>query len=237
MTASMTPLTPEQHGHLKVVAQVTPSDYCGEQAIPVTAQEFAAVASQWPVVFLKHGQTGDFQAVALMGLNPGQNLYCQNNDWSLPYMPQAMRHRPFAVTRETPDSEQLIICIDESHPKVSAHQGEALFDSQGEQTPFLKQRAQSLVDYLHQIDATRWLVNFFKQHDLLITQELRVNDKEQSTKPIAGLYMVDEQKLKQLDDEVVNELRRRGFLGAIYSHLTSLHQIQRLTHDFIQYNR
>ena len=43
-----------------------------------------------------------------------------------------------------------------------------------------------------------------------------------------GIYLVDEQKLRELADEVILELQKRGFLSAIYAHLMSQNQVRNL---------
>ena len=45
---------------------------------------------------------------------------------------------------------------------------------------------------------------------------------------INGIYLVDEKKLNELSDEDFLDLRKRGFLGPIFSSLTSMHQVNRL---------
>ena len=43
-----------------------------------------------------------------------------------------------------------------------------------------------------------------------------------------GLFIVDEKKLSALSDEDFLSLRKRGFLGPIYAHLGSMHQVNNL---------
>ena len=46
---------------------------------------------------------------------------------------------------------------------------------------------------------------------------------------IDGLFTIDEEALEKLSNEEFQELRQRGLLPIIYSHLTSLQQIGRLS--------
>ncbi len=43
-----------------------------------------------------------------------------------------------------------------------------------------------------------------------------------------GIYIVDEKKLNSLSDEQLLDLIKRGLMPAIYAHLMSLQQVQRL---------
>jgi hypothetical protein len=47
-------------------------------------------------------------------------------------------------------------------------------------------------------------------------------------KNIAGCHVVNEERLGKASDETFLEMRRRGYLPAIYSHLVSLAQLERL---------
>ena len=42
---------------------------------PLVVQEFAAASQQFPIVFIKDLETGQFNTVALLGLKPGENLF------------------------------------------------------------------------------------------------------------------------------------------------------------------
>jgi hypothetical protein len=48
------------------------------------------------------------------------------------------------------------------------------------------------------------------------------------TRNVTGCFVVNEEKLNAFDDATFLELRRRGYLPAIYAHLMSLPQIERL---------
>ncbi len=45
---------------------------------------------------------------------------------------------------------------------------------------------------------------------------------------VLDIYLVSEQKLAKLANDEFISLRERGYLPAIYAHLGSLHQLQRL---------
>jgi hypothetical protein len=47
-------------------------------------------------------------------------------------------------------------------------------------------------------------------------------------KSLGGAYVINEERLNALSDEAYLELRSKQFMAVIYSHLTSLSQIERL---------
>ena len=71
------PLSFEKHGKLRLVEQTDFSDHREENLVPVVFQEFSALATEFPLVFVRNKKTGDFMPSALMGLDKGVNLYCQ----------------------------------------------------------------------------------------------------------------------------------------------------------------
>ncbi|WP_449359356.1 SapC family protein [Alishewanella longhuensis] len=66
-----------------------------------------------------------------------------------------------------------------------------------------------------------------KSLDLIKEQvlTLTINGEKRN---INGIHMVDDQKLNELSDEVFLELRKQGYLTAIYAHLMSLQHTQKL---------
>ena len=59
-------------------------------------------------------------------------------------------------------------------------------------------------------------------------QSMQVQDGAGRTYAMREFRMVDENKLKGLDNEVVGDLNRSGYLGCIYAHLISLGNVTRL---------
>jgi len=226
--SNITPLHNEVHKDIKVS---TPNDFSrfkAQHLIPVVVQEFSAMASEFPIVFVKNGETGQFLPVAMMGLTEGVNLYCQQKGFDSAVLPMNFQTAPFSLIKQNHESDEVTICIDTESNLIS-DDGNALFDDKGEQSDFLKQRSQFLIDMVSFSQQTMAITQLFNQKELLITQQLTV---KLADKPLTinGLYMIDEKKLNELPDEEFNELRTKGLLPLIYAHLTSIHQINRLAH-------
>ena len=103
---------------------------------------------EYAIVFTR--QAGDKVApVVVLGLRNRENLFVDGQDrWTAAYIPAFVRRYPF-VLAELP-GEQMGVCIDESFPGLNEQEGEALFDDQGGNTPFL----QNALDFLqrYQVD-------------------------------------------------------------------------------------
>ncbi len=58
--------------------------------------------------------------------------------------------------------------------------------------------------------------------------EVSVQAQSGAVNRYTGLYTIDEEKLKDLDAELVHELHEKGYLGIVYMMLASLGQLNQL---------
>ena len=72
-------------------------------------------------------------------------------------------------------------------------------------------------------------VKMLLEKELLMSKTLQLDLVGESGLNLSGIYAIDEEKLKGLNDESFLDLRQRGFLPVIYAHLTSLNQVYRLS--------
>lgn len=228
--SKVTPLNNKVHSQVKVNTTSDFTRFKTQHLIPIVAQDFAQMATEFPVVFVKNSETGQFLPVAMMGIKNGVNLYCQEKHWPAAVTPLGFSNAPLSLVKKSADSDEVIVCIDEDSNLVSTESGEALFDDNNEQTDYLKKRSEALLkvaEFTHQIQA---ISQFFAEKKLLVSRQLTVkleNEKEPFT--INGVYLIDEKVLNELSTEEFDQLRKQGLLPLIYSHLTSLQQITRLT--------
>jgi hypothetical protein len=81
---------------------------------------------------------------------------------------------------------------------------------------------------LQQMDhATREFVDYLASNDLLTPLSMRIASGDR-TRNVTGCFVVNEEKLNAFDDATFLDLRRRRYLPAIYAHLVSLAQVERL---------
>ena len=70
-------------------------------------------------------------------------------------------------------------------------------------------------------------VTFLVQNNLLTPLNMRVNAADQ-VRNITGCYAINEERLNNFSDAKFLEVRQKGYLPAMYAHLISLSQIERL---------
>jgi hypothetical protein len=221
------PLNPTAHGKLRVKGLANLQASLGQQILPLVVHEFPQAGNDCPVVFVKLAENDQFQAVQLLGLAEGENLMVDGDRWQGGYIPFILRGAPFRLMKTSADADQVTIGIDEDSPLLSEEEGEALFNADGTPTSYLEQRRDDLQRYVHHGQVTQAFVARLVELDLLVPQELNIELAGQKSN-ITGIYLVSEQKLRELDDEAVLDLNKRGFLLAIHAHLMSLGQARRL---------
>ncbi|MCC5851498.1 MAG: SapC family protein [Alkalimonas sp.] len=228
MTTKIVPLSKEQHQGLRVNFKQPFAHIATEHLLPVVVHEFGPTAAVFPIVFVKNNDSGNFQPVALLGLEQGQNLYLQDDQMQVSYVPLAARNYPFFLTPDPENDKQLTVGIDENSPRLGKDEGEALYTEQGEESELLQRAKQQLADFFDTSRATRTFVEKLTELNLLEGKTLTVQINGQK-REINGLFLIDEKKLNELTDEQFVELRKQGYLAAIYAHMLSIQQVQRLT--------
>lgn len=228
--SSPVPLKKDTHANLKVIESSDFRRYKDSHLIPIISQDFFSLSAEFPLVFVKRGQTEEFIAVAVMGLKDGQNLYCQSETWTAPVAPMIFGAAPFSIARADPQGDQLVILIEEDSPLVSQTTGEPLFKADGERTEYLQQRIDYMSKYAELSVNTQAICKFLAEKKLLATQQVQMQYRPNARRyNIDGIYTVSEEALNALSDEDFLQLRKQGLLAMIYAHLASLQQLRRIS--------
>lgn len=227
MTSSIRTLSYENHNQIKINHSNDLQHAKDQQVVPLIVHEFSRASAEMPIVFVKNSETGEFQAVALLGLSQNENLFYSEDKWLSSYLPALMTHHPFALMPSQNDENQLQMVIKEDSHLVSKTEGNALFDDEGNETEYLEKRKNSLGRYFENSQITKAFTKQLSDKSLLSQQNLSLELNGEKI-AINGVYLVDEEALKSLSDEDFLELRKKGFLAPIYNHLGSLHQLSRL---------
>lgn len=217
----------EKHAKTKISSVRPFSHIAQEHMLPVVVHEFVVAGAEFPVVFVKDQQTERFQPVVLLGLASQQNLMLVDDKWQAMYVPRVVRNYPLVLVQEAPESDRLMVAIDEASERVNEAEGFPLFNDDGSESEFLTVRKQQMGEYVDYAQMTQVFMEKLKSLGLLKEQVLTVTINEEK-RNINGIHMVDDQKLNELSDETFLELRKLGYLTAIYAHLMSLQHTQEL---------
>ena len=227
MFEHIVPVTPDRHKNKKVRNTTDFHFASGFHIAYITLHEFARAASIYPIVFLEDKAKDAFRPVVLMGLQSSENLFvAPDGGWCASYIPAMIRRYPFALGKAGTEGK-FLICVDEDSDLLSDTEGAPLFDEHGAPTQVIENVKNYLTE-LQQMDLlTADFNRFLVEHNLLTPLNMRVNTAEQA-RNITGCYVINEERLNNLSDERFLEMRTRRYLPALYSHLGSLAQIERL---------
>lgn len=227
MYQQLVPVSKDKHARKKVKRIDSFAFASRFQLASVMAHEFSRAAAIYPIVFVEDKEQGEYMPVVLMGIEEGENLYVDDSGrWHASYIPAVIRRYPFALAA-TGQANQFTVCIDEGSPLVTDADGNALFDDKGQPTEVVENAKKYLAE-LQQMDVlTRAFCRFVREHDLFTPLKMQVRQGA-AVRNIAGSFVINEERLGKVSDEVFLEMRRRGYLPVVYSHIVSLGQIERL---------
>ena len=195
----------------------------------VYTPEFAKAGTDYPIIFVKDPDTGNFFAGGMWGLEMGENLFVDNGRWLGGYFPASVRCYPFAVSPDPGNADRLLIGIYEQAEVVNDTEGNLIFNDDGSETDWMKEVKEFLVRVFQQEEMTRQFVKMLNDMDLLVPQTLTMkNAKDGTEKDVGGFYVVDKEKLQNLPDDKFLELRKGGAIEVIYAHLMSLDSLDKL---------
>ena len=120
------------------------------------------------------------------------------------------------------------LAIDLDHPRVGAESGQALFTESGQPTNYLAGIMHAFRDIKPGLEMTKVFIATLLQHKLIEPVDISVSFDDGSTHNLADLYTINQSVLRDLPDQTVLDLFRRGYLRLIYLMIASLKQVQEL---------
>lgn len=171
------------------------------------------------------------EAVPKLVVLLGQNSNLMMADNYTGYIPAALQNYPFSLSQV---DQEYVLCIDEDAPHFVGD-GQRLFEENGDRSEFLDKIVEVMSNYNAQLPSTTQMIKEIKKNDLLISKELNVNVDGERKTLIKGFCVVDKKRLDALDDSILADFARRGYLEFIYSHLRSLKHLSDLAGRILNY--
>jgi len=195
--------------------------------------EFLNVQKEYPILFSKNLETGEFQSVVLFGLKQDENLYLKKGKWSANYIPAAMTKGPFLIGKDTREIDGKLvnnatIVVNMDSPRIDETNGEAVFLENGDSSPYLDKitHALSIIDQGSAL--SKPMFDAFNEYDLIepITLDIELNNGEKGN--ISGNYTIHSEKLAQLNGAALEKLNKAGFLTLAFAVSASLSNVKKL---------
>lgn len=224
------PLSAAEHGALGLKNLPQPFSFVATtHVVPLTVQEFGIAATSMPIIIAPDRKT----PLAVMAARSGENLFvASDGQWEMDaYIPAFVRRYPFVFAADQ-NNDNFVVCIDVDAEMIGENPDIPMFD--GDQpTDYTKNAMEFLQEFERNRRATEEFVAMLNEFDLL--EEKTVTFTPNNTDGSAGQpvkvadYLgVSEEKLNNLPAAKLLDLKQRGALPAIYAHLVSLLQWQKL---------
>ncbi len=194
-------------------------------AVPISHTEFQPAGRHYPIVFLG-GDGKTFNAVAVVGMVGGENLFVADGNWAGGiYIPAYARRYPFCMATVKVNNvaqQERLICVEKAALDES---GEAMFDAGAQPSEKWRSLERLLTEYEADLERTREMCAILADYGLLepFTMQAKLNpDKGGAAMQLTGMYRVAEQGIENLNAAQLKNLVRKGIMARIYIHLLSL---------------
>lgn len=230
------PLNRNEHKDLRLKGIPSLKFAAAAHSVPLTGAEFPMAARDLPILFAGQSME-DAGPMALLGLRQNENLLVDANGHWAPglYVPAFVRRYPFILAEKPAGTEgdDFTVFLDEAYEGFGSDEGERLFKEDGSDSEMLANAVGFLGEFQQHVARTQAFMAQLRKHDLLEPRNIRL-EKDGKSINLNGLFVVNEEKLRQLDEKTAHEFLREGVTGWIYAHLLSLPNIDRLAQRLSQ---
>ncbi len=224
------PLSLERHRDLGVKQIPAPFSFLKTaHAVPITVSEFGVAATCFPIIFVGAEKT----PVAVMGVRQNENEYLDAAGQPDPdaYLPAFVRRYPFVFAAD-PGTDRLLLCVDTAAEMVTTNPDVKFFD--GDQaSKFTQDAIEFCKEFERQRRATAEFVEMMDSASLFEQKSVSFTPRDAQgnagpTQKIADYWAISEDGLNALPEAKFNDIRNTGALAAIYAHMVSLMNWQRV---------
>jgi len=200
------------------------------QAFPT---EFAELQREYPIFFRQDRDSGEWQAVALLGFERDENLFLRDGRWNADYLPGMIAKGPFLIgfQEQRVDGElrrEPVIHVDMEHPRISTSEGEAVFLPRGGHTPYLEHISGVLRGIRDGVEAAKAMFSAFDALGLIQPMQFEMQLDAEHRVTLSGLHGIDRERLAALDAEALQRLNGAGYLEGAFLVQASMHNLRRL---------
>lgn len=218
----LVPLSAERHGDYGVTGERSYAFAAETGFAPITMDEFAAAQRFYPIVFTREAPATP--VVLFSGQRGVNHFVSEDGTWrDGAYIPGYLRRYPFHFVRRAAGEEERILCADTSSDLLQekADDAERALFKDGAAGPAGERALEFCKAYEITTERTRRAVQELEELDLFQDSAIEVSNGENKAR-IDGFRIISEQKLREVDDETLAKLAKRGTLGPVYAHLFSL---------------
>ena len=186
--------------------------------VPVMLGELSEAATICPLFFVKDGETGRFNLMALFGFRPGELLAEGADTGQSLFIPLEIVRQGFYAVDDN-------IAIDRADPRFAPGGTIPLFDPMGEPTAETRLIQRTIGTLIAARAATRDFIDTMVKHRLVESIDISLSFDDGETFTFEGLYTISLDAMNELDDSQIITLYRSGYLAAALCIQRSRHQM------------
>lgn len=193
---------------------------------PVFPTEFTFAQREYPILFRRNPK-GDLEAVVLLGLDKGENLFLDDHGWNARYVPAIQRRGPFLIGLHpnedgASDSNELMVHVDLDHPRISKTEGAPVFLQHGGNSPFLERATRMLQMIAHGAEFASPMFTAFEEAGLIDEMVAEVNVNDGVSYKLPDFLIINQDRLAALDGKTLEHMNQLGYLQLAMLLVTSL---------------
>lgn len=219
-------LNHEQHAAIKIDPRFSAELGDGINKCLVVPSEFGSLQKEYPMFLELNPDNNQFQAMAFLGFEQGENLYLgADGQWHANYVPATIAKGPFLIGLTENDAK---IDIDVEHPKVSQGDGHTMFTDEGKPTEYLNYISDVMSCLFDGIKQSQSIYQLWQKHGLIEGVDININFDDDKQFSANHLYTINHKNLAELPAEALYELNQQGALDTAFWMISSLNNVQHL---------
>jgi hypothetical protein len=214
--------------HAKLKVSVGYSAEFGDQVnqAPIFPTEFQEIQREYPILIQKAAD-GEFQAVALMGLERDENLFLDDSGWHARYIPAMHQRGPFMIGFQSANggeeaARNPVLHVDLGHPRIGGNDSFPLFLPHGGHAPLLTQIMRVLQTIHEGAEIAGPMFEAFDRLGLIRPANLQLPLSESEQIELVDYYLIDHERFAALDGPALSALHEAGRLSMVIWMLSSL---------------
>lgn len=195
--------------------------------------EFSQIQSEYPIFFIKNKESNEYEAVCLFGFEEDENLFLSEEGWQASYIPLAVQRYPFLIGFKEKieagvPTQEAVVHVDTAHPSISNTEGQSVFLEGGGNSPLLERITSVLMTINQGYPSSKSFSQALSEFDLIESLKMNIQINEKASHSLDGLYTINEDKVRELDDTQLGVLHKAGYLQHIYMVLASTLNVNKL---------
>lgn len=218
----------ETHGKLCVAEGSTARFAAVQHLMQIHTAEVLPAVCSFPVFFSRAPGAAHRMLAVVLSFEIGKNLFVEDEHWTATFMPAGLQTYPLYLMKSEADKKGYAVGIIGHDNVLATDSGNALFNDDGEPSEYLTTVTEQLEASIQRDIQTRLFAQRLDQLGLMKSISINIQFEDGAEQKISGLQTVDEDKLRALPAETLEELNKKGYLLLIHAMLVSIYQLNTL---------